>query len=738
MQLAAAAKDSATSSPMDAAPPVPVSEWFLHTPTPRVVPYASIAHHADEEYAKWRTIDPEYMEHFHDEADNLNAWILGLSEDALADIIDRTPSGLAACEHTGVSVQFTAWQRISMAYYVEAPFATTSKITTLESAITRICHGGVRRRIPMASQRSLQAGVCRDVGIVDLPTAAGKTAWSLCVAYLLAGPRFDAIVGEYHAKMAGTLVHGSPCLQVARLVLVSASATTFDHFAQTLRRLVPIFESMAAYRVEVWTTMGQVYTAKHATTRPPGTIVFWIIPASSFTTTLRLTPDVAIPVCVTDEYIVDPPRERAISHQSSVLKHMIMLATPQALVSVTMSGRSWLRRYFGGGLTGPRSIHRMLENREWNAAQLAIDQACMLDLMTTTLFRNYVRSDLRHLVPPSLVMLTVLSKRLTITSSLLDMQTDMVPSSLCNVVLGLMADANLDDASRVKVRSVLENAALTPAQLRSAFEFLPAVGCITRMLTRIDEFQQACPICFGESGSSFRIFGCCGYCVCEECYTSCHNQCAFCRTPVRSHMPRALVESADATLLRERTVVEGDYPSRPLMLDDVANRPSITTSMAQLCMPHLSQKANLSLTLHCLAAYGYRRTVVVIECHGYYHRAAGTTLDYAELGQRTGYAVTPVYNLMGGKGTLFKPVKDKFDSSDPMPMAIVCKSTTEKFLIGTDITSVDSLVTVGDIPQKTLTQIIGRLFRPNSLRDNTKPILATRVITGGRMLPRSS
>ena len=60
-------------------------------------------------------------------------------------------------------------------------------------------------------------------------------------------------------------------------------------------------------------------------------------------------------------------------------------------------------------------------------------------------------------------------------------------------------------------------------------------------------------------------------------------------------------------------------------------------------------------------------------------------------------------------------------------MALLSYQGSHRFLTGTDLTYADSIVTVGNIARATLTQALGRLFRPRASRDNARPIVMVRV-----------
>ena len=107
---------------------LPVEKWFRRRTSgdPRVVPYHSIAHHADVSYTQWRTVH-EKISHYHDFKDKLFEWLANVPLDELTDTIAKTPSGLVADENND-AFDFTPWQRVSMAVYSKLPFDVTSTV----------------------------------------------------------------------------------------------------------------------------------------------------------------------------------------------------------------------------------------------------------------------------------------------------------------------------------------------------------------------------------------------------------------------------------------------------------------------------------------------------------------------------------------------------------------------------------------------------------------------------------
>ena len=160
-------------------------------------------------------------------------------------------------------VELTPFQKVCAIAYVELPFNVVSTIDVSVESIEKIQarnarHGGTynKRHIPISASASMAKGACPKYGIISLPTAGGKTAISGIIAYLLLKEhRMAAMVSEHEIKSKGEIVKGPLTMNMARLAIFAVAATTFAHFEQTLRRLIPNFDSTCT--VNLWSTVGE-------------------------------------------------------------------------------------------------------------------------------------------------------------------------------------------------------------------------------------------------------------------------------------------------------------------------------------------------------------------------------------------------------------------------------------------------------------------------------------------------
>ena len=716
---------------------LPVDLWFSKPAgdTFRRVPYASITDHADKEYVAWRTTHTKVHTDFNLERE-LDRWIRDTPVEELARLIDETPTGLAADEDTGISIQFTLWQRISMIFYATFPVTVTSEVRINTESLRELAGYGPndpnQRKMPIVVKRTMLGGTMPDFGIVDLPTAAGKTAWSFSVSFLaVSSHHFPRLVSEHRDKQKGSIVKGTADMRVARMVLVATSGSTFEHFVQTLRRLLPEFRAKEPNaHVVMWHKMSKHYSVEVAADMP-NTIVFWIVPVKELNGVLRAHPDISVAVCVTDEFTVDTPKVRSNTSMSPTLKQMILQATPQALERATHGARSLLKEFFGGRLHAPKAISELIYYRNYAEAQVAAEQLTLLNLSTPLFpFRARVRGDLARLVPPALDVHFVKSRRITYTSHLLRSQSDLVPASLVNVIVSVLRPYRPTTESISKFRRAVENRVVSPRELEQHMQQIVSINPdhfdrahLDRIIERLREFSTCCPICLQDNPQGdFKVFGCCGYCVCDQCFDAC-ARCAFCRTTIPSAIPRADAMLPDEA--PEEAPDADDYPACP-DLGDV----HLKTLLDTHTLATRKQITNLTMTLHCLKHVGARRTLLIIESVG--SDASSGYLNHHLMGQQTGFDIVPIDNTLRGKGSQFVAIKRRFDSPNPAPMALLSFCSRygdgdDRFLVGTDLAFADSIVTVGSIPDKILTQALGRMFRPRASRDNQKPMLMVKI-----------
>lgn len=691
------------------------SEWFIANSTSHIIPYTAISAHSDEEYMKWR--NPSSRIHHKTDMDaSIREWVGKISDTELASVLGKAPKGLGAHPDTGESFDFTPWQRLSMCLYVDPPFPVTSLVkidtATLRALAEYATNSRSGRQMPIRCHMSVRG--TRDLVIVDLPTSAGKTSWIIATSLMLITESYERLLTEFVGRSIGIPIMGSTTNVTARLAIIACGPSTFDHFVTTARRIVA---QVTGRDVRIWTGSGSAHTVQAAAELPSDEAVIWILPLSKLTSVLRAHPNVIVPVCAMDEYTQDVPRERYIVDRSQVLKYMIANATPQAFTQAT-SGRSILSEYFGGAIVPPRRIAGLVRSRQFNAATQACRQLCLLDLVTLTPFRDHVRRDLGHLIPKGVLVTFVKSKRVTMASHLNDSASDLVPASFRNVLLKYLVNFSLTSDSRERLDTILESGPIAISDFVTALEGLTSIRegttvniYMERLISRVNEFSEGCPICMAETSDTneLRLCGCCGYCVCSDCHdrATMRKRCPFCRCDVTSN-----IERLDALCENERQRVEEErlrtiYPDSTVPFDP----PSMRNN---------EQIANLTLSLRHLIAPGARLLLII-------ETSMRTWSHGVELERRLGADFVRVDDLMTGMGTQFASVKRRFDSPDPRPICLVSLGMNDHFLVGTDLAHATGIIVVGNISERIFTQAMGRVLRARRGRDNTQPIQMIRI-----------
>lgn len=712
--------------------------WFDAT---QRISYTAIAEHADKEYANWRTSGFEADGYTATAYDSLKKWVhISADEHLLGLLLDTTPTGLAADPHTGVAYAFTPFQRLSMAIYVHAPYDLHAKLYLTADKIRDVCSEpydrGARgvyhaqnppsRTMPIAAECFLARGACRDIGIIDLPTGVGnKTAWTESVAFMLVGSRHFPRLEREHRDQAKGRITTTPLHAVARLVIVATAASTYHHFATTLKRLLPSFETLdPAVAVRVWVGKDRAYSTRAAAEYPPHVAVFWIMPITHLTEALRAHPNVAVAVGIVDEFIVDTPKQKYLTPQSPFKKLMIAQATPQALRNASRGNGSLLRDIFGGELHAPRSIRRSIKDRSWNEATMTARHLCMLEMMTVTPFRKLVRDDLRALIPPGLSVHVMRSRRFTYASHLLDVQVEMVPYDLTDTVVAYLSNGGFriqaDSLSELRASLVGALSAADFARIldtlqpaSNSFGVAPNWQIVNRLKERLADFQSECPICASDGAElDMRMFGCCGYCVCTCCYGHIrNNRCPFCRTSLAVRQP---VAEEDVVNDAERM-----YPAAPAAPIDLSQADAFRGN---------HQITNMMLALHHLRQdCARKRPLLIIE---YRMTRGDLNINLDLLGQRIqgGGEFYRVDHLLRGRGDAFHQLKTtRFDTADPRMIGFVCYGASGEFLVGTNLDHVDCVVVVGNVKASLITQALGRIFRPRRERDNESDVPLIRI-----------
>ena len=728
--------------------PQPVEEWYMETPSHKNhVTYNSIAYQADNEYEKWLTLDPR-IEFNATMRQKLREWMMTAPEEVLVARLGEPLAGIDADE-SNPAFNLTKFQRLSLATWIEIPFNIEATARVNVEALHAMAAYGPdahKRQVPMNSFFAMLKGSCPDTTIVDFPTAGGKTAWSVLAALLrLSSTRFRELVETFNSKRTGTIFQGTCELKIARMCIIASAGSTFGHFKDTVARAFSqANRKYPDHTFVLWHQMSKNYSIEEAyrLSSMPNTILFWCVPVKEINKVLRQSPDIAIAVVITDEYTIDTPREQSSTTKSVVCHNLITQATPQALVRATCGNRSWLKDVFEGRLTAPKDVSKLIHRRQWTDVQLALNQACKLNLMTLTTYRDLIRDDLRPLVPNGMDIHMIRSRFLTLSALIQNSQVDLIPADFSKVLLNYLRGMFLTDDSIRKINDIsegylsLDELTTIIGSLESRHDNTTAVlyPPLQRLKARISELDNQCPLCWENEGNGTRgvkIFGCCGYCVCTDCFMTV-TKCPFCRAPIPLSFQRATLPKAAVNTI---------YPRRP----DFSLGTTMEEDIARLTEPGKEQMHNVIMSLHILYKHEFNRVVMIVEkLPASYSNVP--SLDVYMNPQRmtnaTGFQVVRVDTTLSGKGSHFAKIKRRFDDLTQPPQLLLCYGVDPAFLVGTDLGKASAVVSVGNIGHHLLTQATGRTFRPVIGRDPSKPIKIIKVYSGAhtslRRRPRAA
>ena len=365
-------------------------------------------------------------------------------------------------------------------------------------------------------------------------------------------------------------------------------------------------------------------------------------------------------------------------------------------MGATTGQRTWFSELMGGVLLAPRSVDRLVRKRRFTEAQQASTSRA-LRLMTTTVLRPGIRQDLRHMMPNGMEVYTIRSRCATMAAHLTNSQVDMVPANFEAVLLSHIRHLLPTDAS-IRAIQTLCRSAFTLDELvdtlrrveSSNSTIVPSEDSVLqRVVARIREASTHCPVCLvddcggvAEGCTAPRIFGCCGYVVCDRCHELV-DRCPFCRTAVETDLPRASVPVASSSDSQAREVINLDsededdeatgapptYARRPRVVltgDDMAADVSRCTS------PEAKQVSNLVQVLHVLQHYGSHRVIMVVESHWaqMLSRNLDNYVNLPAIGRATGFKIHRVDTLLNGKGSKFASVKREFDDPQAPPQVL--------------------------------------------------------------------
>lgn len=675
-----------------------INEWFSkpYFSNTKKVKYTTMANYADQEMETWLKLPSENINIYNDFDENLKEWLYSQSVEDLARLIDKTPRG---CE----GLVLTPWQRLYIMFLCKRPFSSTSSLSVNAEQLADLQkqYTGKKRKITIGSRYSINKNATQTINIVALATAGGKTLTCLIIANILVTWMFDDIVKQQKERCSGLVYHGSSSTNVARLVMVCGSGGVHYHWINEFKRILTEFKRMQPnINYVVWDGQSKHHSVENAL-KDENTVTFWFLQISKINEEMRKFPDIGVAVVITDEMTIDTPREKMKTHQSNVLVRLLPQATPQALKCATQGCTSWLREAFGGELISPKYLERLLQRNDFKTAQLCMDQYCKIMQYMPLGFRNQIRLDLQELIPKGMTVIHVPSKRGTLSSYLTNSEADIVPASFNNVLRSKLPLYNLDyeNSGLKELNQTLENE--SSVSIKDIIKKLNTIKTkdgrklvdnpeIKRMMERMEEFCEECPICCNET-NDVKMMTCCSYCVCSNCHNR-WDKCAFCRKPIQNHV---------------------GIPIPPDQVQEFLVQPELESTIAFHADKKNMQMKNLKIVLESLKRHNHKRILLMVDIFSL--SGEGVTSFVSNISENLNMRVYDTEYATNGKGTGFKNIKEMFDDTEKYkePMVLLCSNHAHSgVLVGVDLKHADSVVVVGDIPESIGTQLMGRVFRP--------------------------
>lgn len=709
--------------------------WFLDTGEPLDVTFREFVEQADYEYTRWMSLGRLQACSTATGSDNLQHFIKNTNVDQLASLLDETPRGTTEFD-------FTPYQRLALVIWLHQPYTRSVNVHISPEKCNEV-HRNFwdrqqrRRKIPVAAQMSTIQGFPRDKTLVDFCVGSGKTPWSLAAAAMLLSPEYwPKLCRDHTAKLAGIMFNGDGDGKLARVALIAAPGSTYNHFVATFRALLPrLQETWPAATFDVWEGIARHHSLKHAAEQPPEMITFWFIEMHDAKKAMSKHPEYAIPVVVWDEFTVDTPKNQGSTLFSPLLKELYLQATPSALTDATAGGDSPLRRVLGK-LNDPVALESYIAHSSWKAATITANQYCMLKLMSMSEFRLPIFSDLERLVPPGIRIYVIRAKKVTLMAMAnSNTDVDAVPANFENTLIVIINDAlayngGLHDDSVKEIRSLATQQTITPQELLDTLrslkmkrperlpvghgteaEFIrnkPEIRRICERTAEITTGDGECHLCC-EKMINPVVSPCCSYVFCNACRQQC-TKCPFCRKPYERSFKRQRLPDAEPLAPQPQPEPKAPDPfAAPQFM------PTLSQTLSAATSPARSQLDNAVAALHSLKHHGCKRLIIVVKRGRYGAQNSLYQLPLGRIQTATGY--TFLNANIEGNTQAFAERKHRFDTPSDENLAFLCNGVDTRFLVGTDLCRCDGLLLVGNV-DNIITQALGRVLRPCAARAN--------------------
>lgn len=744
--------------PETTADPVDMSTILVPNATgeAKCLTYAEISAAADaEQQRQWNYWEGIKMKS--NQYKRIRKFVLETSEEELVTLLDLTNRTMRM---THGADYFTWGQRLNAALIFKPPsgLVKISATVTLEDLRDLVYPNHHSRPEPnMRAQgfdksfsvwngpeRRMPTFIVNNAG-----TGNGKTSMAVMVAFAIGTEHgFSKVCREHCERHQGIPMTGD-MTKIARVVVFAVPPQVFDNFETTIHAMEHEWPRLApGIRLCVWGKRcgpGKTHNLQKAFAASRDTLTLWVVAANQLNKALEVDPvtnpsGIIVPLIVTDE---DPVKSKN-KQLSTAISQMYLNATLSGLDEASRGNKSMIKTYFGGNFTSPCEIKRLLRYRNWDAADNAIRQMLLLNLVASQSMRVIVRESLAPVMPAGVDILW-LPCRQSMTAYIANTSQDLLPRSLGGTLLCALQSVCLDDASLELLANMPARGTMTSdeliallQQLRSRLTFpsdearTAAFLPLNRIIEKIREYQGSCPICHDEGHSDdFILCSNCGTAMHSECLerwfqTSMSRRCPMCRGAMALDDNSGTSNTTSrSTLYDEDKLTQAELANIPCN-DPFARMKDYLDVVIGDTMRY--QAASLVRVMQAYLHAGGKRLLCITEPGG-----DAELFDLHALASATGFQLWNMQSLLrGSQGGQFPIVQRKFnDLTDTTPIGLVSFGQTSELIAkGTDLKGSILLIVVGSVTQDLVTQAFGRILRANSQRTGHCRTTIVRIYAG--------
>ena len=588
-----------------------------------------------------------------------------------------------------------------------------------------------------------------DLGIVDLPTGSGKTAWSLAVGYMIASD-LPALRRERARQTRRRGGAGRPRPGDRARRARGRRRLPADHFVQTAERLARACRrARRTLRRRSVDARALVVPARATGARRARRAPF---SAASARRPLGRADGQAHRGAPRDarrgrRRVRDGRGQRRRRPASATTR---CSTPPQAHHHAGDAARlrrrdqhaprlTWMRKLFGGGLAVPHMLLSLLQRHDYKRAEACARHACLLDLITMTPFRALVRRDLEAMLPASRARTRSARRRRTLASRPGARERDRCrprsPTCCCSTSASTTcrwpratscarSSTARSSASRGCARSSSSSSPRRRPRRRRP-QRSPASAARRSAARRSCGWAAARGVCGAVPGVLYgvgrrahkvlrlrvvrRLLRAQPAVAASSAARRCRSSCA---APTCTGA-RARTRLADAP-------TEVMVPTLPVFGAYTHSRPTWRAWTSPVICRTCSTNA-----LHCLVHHGFRRTLLLVETCSTTGATSPGAVGGGGESRRAPACASSRSRCEADAGRRLRQAARATRSRARSHLTRTRRRSSlvlrhdRGFLVGIDLPTTDSILAVGAVPERVLTQALSATaMRPNELRDN--------------------